>query len=217
MPEHPRLNRDPLHASDRIIPSHSGKRKRMTPIDALLARHSTSSKHLGEPGPDDAQMLRMLEVAVHVPDHGRLSPWRFICIRGDARIALGRLLEARLLARDPDAMPAQRDKERNRFNHAPCVIAVVARLTPNHKVPESEQVQSGSCACFALLQAAHALGFGAQWLTGMAAYDAGILQALGLAANERVLGYVHIGTALATTEDRLRADPATLLTDWTPS
>lgn len=217
MPEHPHLNRDPLHASDRIIPSQSGKCKRMTPIEALLARHSTSSKHLSEPGPDDAQLLRMLVVAVHIPDHGRLSPWRFVRIRGDARIALGRMLEARLLERDPDAMPAQRDKERNRFTHAPCVIAVIAHLTPNHKIPESEQIQSGSCACFSLLQAAHAMGFGAQWLTGMAAYDAGIHTALGLAANEQVLGFIHIGTAVAPTQDRPRVDPSSLLTDWSPS
>jgi nitroreductase len=189
----------------------------MTPIEALLARRSTPSKHLGEPGPDDAQVMRMLEVAVHVPDHGRLSPWRFVRIRGEARAALGSVLEARLVERDPHAMPAQREKERARFNHAPCVIAVVAHLTPGHKIPESEQIQSGSCACFSLLQAAQALGFGAQWLTGMAAYDPGVLETLGVAANERVLGYIHIGTALATHEDRPRDDPSPLLTDWRPA
>jgi len=217
MPDHCNLNRDALHASNRIIPSHSGKCKRMTSIEDLLARHSTPSKVLGEPGPDDAQLLRMLAVAVHVPDHGRLSPWRFIRIRGDAREALGRVLEARLVEREPDAPPARRDKERNRFNHAPCVIAVIAHLTPGHKIPESEQIQSGSCACFSLLQAAQALGFGAQWLTGMAAYDEGVLAALGLTSNERVLGFIHIGTARAPGEERPRADPATLLTDWNPA
>ena len=61
------------------------------------------------------------------------------------------------------AYKVKRDKERERFNHAPCVIAVIATLTPDHKIPESEQIQSGSCVCFALLQAADALGFGAQW------------------------------------------------------
>ena len=188
----------------------------MSSIDALRARHSTPSRLLGAPGPDAAQLLRMLEVAVHVPDHGRLAPWRFLRIQGDARAVLGRALVTRLLEREPDAPTAKRDKERERFNHASCVIAVIATLTPDHKVPESEQLQSGSCVCFALLQAADALGFGAQWLTGWAAYDPKILEFLGAGANERVLGFIHIGTIIAAQEDRERPDPASLLIDWQP-
>ena len=188
----------------------------MSAIESLLSRRSTPSRRLGPPGPDDAQLLRMLQVAVHVPDHGRLAPWRFLRIRGDARAALGRALVARLLERTPDATEDKQAKERDRFNHAPCTIAVIARLTPGHKIPESEQVQSGSCVCFSLLQAAHALGFGAQWLTGFAAYDPDILRLLGVGANERVLGFIHIGTDAAPQEDRPRPDPATLLTDWQP-
>jgi nitroreductase len=191
----------------------------MTLLETLLVRRSIPSRQLGAPGPDDEQLLRMLEVAVHVPDHGRLSPWRFVRIHGDARVALGRELEARLIERNPDAPAAKREKERDRFSHAPCVIAVIARLTPGHKVPESEQIQSGSCVCFALLQAAEALGFGAQWLTGIAAYDPKFLDVLGVGANERVLGFVHIGTIVIAHEEhaRQRPDPRTLLTDWQPS
>jgi nitroreductase len=186
----------------------------MSPLNDLRARLSTPSRQLGVPGPGHAELLRMLEVAVHVPDHGRLAPWRFLRIEGGARAALGRALVARLLEREPDAPAAKCDKERERFNHAPCVIAVIAMLTPNHKIPESEQLQSGSCVCFALLQAADALGFGAQWLTGWAAYDASILELLGVGANERVLGFIHIGTVITPQPDRERPDPTTLLTDW---
>ncbi len=188
----------------------------MNPLAMLLARHSTSSRQLGAPGPSQQQLLDMLAVAVHVPDHGRLAPWRFLRIAGDARAALGHALAARIVEREPDAPEAKVAKERERFNHAPCVVAVIATLTPGHKIPESEQVQSGSCACFSLLQAAVALGFGAQWLTGWAAYDAQILGLLGVGANERVLGFIHIGTAIAPHEDRPRPDPAALLTDWSP-
>ncbi len=153
---------------------------------------------------------------MHVPDHARLSPWRFLRICGDARVALGNALVRRLLEREPDAPAAKIAKEGNRFNHAPCVIAVIATLTPDHKIPESEQLQSGSCACFALLQAADALGFGAQWLTGLAAYDPTILAVLGVVANERVLGFIHIGTIITPQDDRARPDPMNLLTDWQP-
>jgi nitroreductase len=188
----------------------------MTRLSDLSARRSTPSRLLAVPGPDDDQLRAMLEVAVHVPDHGRLSPWRFLRIRGEARTTLGKALAARWLELDPDAAAARCEKERERFNHAPCVIAVIATLTPGHKVPESEQIQSGSCVCLALLQAADALGFGAQWLTGWAAYDPQILALLGLGSHERILGFIHIGTAQHPVEDRERPDPASLLTDWQP-
>jgi nitroreductase len=188
----------------------------MIPLATLLTRHSTPSRQIGAPGPDREQLLRMLEVAVHVPDHGRLMPWRFLRIEGQARAALGQALASRLIEREADAPEAKVTKERERFNHAPCVIAVVATLTTGHKVPESEQIQSGSCVCFALLQAADALGFGAQWLTGWAAYDPQILERLGVDASERVLGFIHIGTVTSTQSDRDRPDPSTLLTDWQP-
>ncbi|HTA65783.1 MAG TPA: nitroreductase [Xanthomonadaceae bacterium] len=189
----------------------------MNTFDMLLARRSTPSRQLGAPGPDDDQLRRMLEIAVHVPDHGRLSPWRFLRIRGDARDALGRALVARLMEREPGASDDKIAKERGRFNHAPCVIAVIARLTPGHKVPESEQIQSGSCVCFSLLQAAHAFDFGAQWLTGWAAYDPKILELLGVGTNELVLGFIHIGSMTMPQPDRERPDPASLLTDWKPA
>lgn len=189
----------------------------MTSFATLLARHSTPSRQLVAPGPDHAQLLSMLEIAVHVPDHGRLAPWRFLRIAGEARAVLGRALAARTIEREPDAPEAKVAKERERFNHAPCVIAVIATLTPGHKIPESEQIQSGSCVCFALLQAADAFCFGAQWLTGWAAYDPQILELLGVGANERILGFIHIGTAIMPQVDRPRSDPSTLLTDLQPA
>jgi nitroreductase len=200
-----------------IILSNHFKRKRMPPYKTPLVRHSTPSRLLGAPGPDREQLLRMLEVAVHVPDHGRLAPWRFLHIGGDARAVLGEALAARSLQRESDAPEARITKERERFNHAPCIIAVIATLTPGHKVPESEQIQSGSCVCFALLQGADALGFGAQWLTGWAAYDPKILELLGVGANERMLGFIHIGTITKPQDDRARPDASTLLTDWHPA
>jgi nitroreductase len=183
----------------------------MDPLAPLLQRHSTPSRLLSEPGPDDAQLQRMLEAAVHVPDHGRLAPWRFIALRGEQRRRLGERLAARRKEREPDAAPAVVDKDRQRFDHAPLVVVVVARITPGHKVPEQEQLLSGGAACFSLLLAADALGFGAQWLTGWAAYDPVVGDALGLAAMERVIGFVHVGTRTTDVPDRERPAVATLL------
>ena len=187
-----------------------------SPLQSLDARRSVPSKQLGEPGPDDATLLRMLTSAVRVPDHGKLVPFRFIRIHGDARHALGECLAARTLHLDPEAAMAVVEKDRARFSHAPTIITVVARLTAGHKVPEQEQLLTAGSVCFALLQAAQALGFGAQWLTGWMAYDEAVAATLGLAPNERVAGFIHIGTPQMEVPERDRPSAAALLTDWAP-
>ena len=186
------------------------------PLHVLDTRRSVPSKQLGEPGPDHATLLRMLTSAVRVPDHGKLVPFRFIRLQGEARHALGDLLAARTLHLQPDAADAVVEKDRARFSHAPVIVTVVARLTPGHKVPEQEQLLTAGSVCFALLQAAQALGFGAQWLTGWLAYDAAVAATLGLSADERIAGFIHIGTPKMEAPERERPDPALLLTDWTP-
>ncbi|KLD75636.1 nitroreductase [Xanthomonas hyacinthi] len=185
-------------------------------LQALDERRSVPSKQLGEPGPDHATLLAMLRSAVRVPDHGKLVPFRFLRIAGQARLALGAFLAERTLQRDPDAPPAAVEKDRERFAHAPLAIAVIARLQHEEKVPEIEQWLSAGSVCFALLQAAQAYGFGAQWLTAWMAYDAAVAARLGLAENERIAGFIHIGTPRLQVPERERPDPQQLLSDWTP-
>lgn len=185
----------------------------MDVLQLLEHRRSTPSRLLCEPGPDAAQLQMMLAAAVRVPDHGRLQPWRFILVRGGNRQRLGELLARRCVERSRVTPAAAVEKDRARFNHAPLVIAVIARLTPGHKVPEQEQLLSGGAVCLTLLQAADALGFGAQWLTGWAAYDTVVATALGLAGNEKVLGFIHVGTASERIAERERPDPADLISE----
>lgn len=185
-------------------------------LQLLEQRRSTPSRLLGTPGPDEAQLLRMLATAVRVPDHGRLTPWRFLRIRGDARLALGERLAEVYRREHPDAPDAAIEKERTRFGCAPVVVAVVARIARGHKIPEIEQRLSGGCVCFQLLQAAQALGYGAQWLTGWAAYHPEIHAVLGLAQDEDIAGFIHIGTPTADIDERERPDARALLSDWRP-
>lgn len=185
----------------------------MTDTNLLDARRSVPAKQLDAPGPDDGTLLRMLRSAVRVPDHGKRVPFRFIRIEGDDRAALGELLAARTLQRDPQAGDGAVEKDRNRFNHAPLVIVVVAKLGPDDKIPEAERFATASCVCFALLQAAQAEGFGAQWLTGWPAYDRVVLGWLGLGEDEEVAGFIHVGTPKLEAPERDRPDPNELLTD----
>ena len=184
-------------------------------LQALDARRSVASTDLGEPGPDPATLLRMLQSAVRVPDHGRLVPFRFLRIAGPARALLAAAAAERLREREPDAGDAVIDKLRTRFVLPPLTIAVIAKLGPDDKIPESERFSTASCVCLLLLQAAQAEGFGAQWLTGWIAYDRPFLEGtLGLTEDEQLVGTIAIGTPLVEVPDRERPDPGDLLSDW---
>lgn len=186
-------------------------------LAALDRRRSVPPMQLQEPGPDDATLLRMLQSAVRVPDHGKRVPFRFVTLRGDARHAFGERLAARSLELDPDAGSAAIEKDRARFSHAPLVITVVAQLGPYDKIPAQERLLSAGCVCFGLLHAANALGFGAVWLTGWAAYDPEVSRWLGLDAHECVVGFIHIGTPRLQIPERDRPDPLALMSEWSPA
>ncbi|GHA89681.1 nitroreductase family protein [Cognatilysobacter bugurensis] len=186
-------------------------------LAALDSRRSIPPKQLREPGPDDATVLRMLRSAVRVPDHGKRVPFRFLRFEGDARHAFGERLAARSRERDPNASDAAIEKDRMRFSYAPVIIAVIAQLGDDGKIPATERFSTASCVCFSLLQAAHALGYGAIWLTGWLAYDETVRGWLGLAADEQVAGFIHIGTPKCEAPERDRPDPRALLQDWSPA
>ncbi|RMH89457.1 nitroreductase [Lysobacter pythonis] len=185
-------------------------------LACLDDRRSVPSRLLTEPGPDADQLHRMLQAACRVPDHGKRVPFRFLRISGAARAAMGEWLAARKHACEPDASEAVIQKERERFSFAPLIVVVIAQQGHDEKIPASERFSTASCACFALLQAAQAMGFGAQWLTGWAAYDEAARRRLGLSGDEAIAGFIHIGTAKAPAPERERPDAATLLRDWQP-
>lgn len=157
----------------------------------------------------------MIAAAIRVPDHGKLTPWRLLLIRGDARRRLGEKL-ARIHRRsDPAATEAQLLKDRERYTFAPLIIAVIARIDAEHeKIPAQEQLLSAGCVAYNLLLGAHALGFGAQWLTGWAAYDGEVARLLGLSAQERVISFVHIGTPRERAPERARPEAPTVVEEW---
>ncbi|MEO6365657.1 MAG: nitroreductase [Luteimonas sp.] len=183
-------------------------------LDLLDTRRSVPSRLLQAPGPDDSQLLRMLQSAVRVPDHGKRVPFRFLRIAGDARHALGEVLAHRARERDATVSDAALEKDRHRFAQAPLVIGVLAAQGDDDTIPRQERLLSAGCVCFALLQAAQAYGFGAQWLTGWPAYDDTIRARLGVAADEVIAGFIHIGTPGMLAPERHRPDPRELLSEW---
>jgi nitroreductase len=181
-------------------------------LSRLLQRRSVPPRWLGEPGPGPDEVSALLTAAARVPDHGKLVPWRFILIEGDARGRLGDVLAGAFQADNPQATEDQIAAERARFTQAPLVVAVVSRVTPHVKIPDWEQVLSAGAVCMNLLNAATALGYGASWLSGWAAFDRRVLDALGLKPGERIAGFIHIGTARETPSDRDRPNLADIVT-----
>lgn len=181
-------------------------------LDLLKTRRSVKPIELIGPGPAPAQLDTLLTVASRVPDHGKLTPWRFIVFDGDARLKAGAAIEAVFKANNPQATADQAAFERNRLARAPLVVAVVSRAGPHVKIPEWEQVLSAGAAAMNLITAAHALGFAANWITEWYAYDRAVLDALGLAPNEKIAGFVHIGRMSKPPEDRPRPPLSEIVT-----
>ncbi len=181
-------------------------------LSRLLQRRSVPPRWLGEPGPGEQEIETLLKVASRVPDHGKLVPWRFILIQGEARRRLGDVLATAFKADNPEASADQVASERERFTQAPLVVAVVSRVVPHVKIPDWEQELSAGAVCMNLLNGATALGYGASWLSGWAAFDRRVLDGLGLTPGERIAGFVHIGTAKETPTDRDRPDLDAIVT-----
>lgn len=185
-------------------------------IDLLLARRSVSANALGEPGPSQAEIELMLRAASRVPDHKTLVPWRFILFQGEARAAFGKILAEICAAEDKQANAFRLETEAKRFLRAPLVIAVISRVVENKGAPEWEQILSCGAACQNLILAANALGYGTQWITEWYGYSEGVRRALKLAANERVAGFVYIGTPKEKPDERERPTLADIAAAWSP-
>ena len=185
-------------------------------IDLLLKRRSAKPAMLADPGPTSEQLTTILTAATRVPDHKKLEPWRFIVFEGEARATFGRVLLKACLAEEKETPTAGRlEMERMRLLRSPTVIAVISRTTPNPAAPEWEQILSCGAVCFNLCLAATALGFGTCWITEWYAYSPGVRAALKLAANERIAGFVYIGTAKEHQPERERPLLAKVVSRWT--
>ena len=173
-------------------------------LELLKFRRSVKPREMTAPGPSAAELDTILTIGARVPDHGKLAPWRFIVFEGDARVRAGELIAQVFAKKNPQATPAETEVEKKRLTDAPLVIGVVSFTKPHPKVPPWEQELSAGASAMNIVTAATALGYGACWLTGWFAFDRDVLDALGLKADEKFAGFIHIGTPSKPSEDRPR-------------
>lgn len=178
----------------------------------LARRRSASAMTLTAPGPDDVELADLLRLAARVPDHGKLSPWRFVILRGPAKDVFAERITA--LASD-QANPVKANAALRKLTRPPVCVAVISRYIPG-EIPEWEQRQSASAVCMQMLLAAAAMGWGANWITDWYSYDPRALAILGVAEGEKVAGFLYLGTSSEQPQERVRPDVAAITSEWTP-
>lgn len=183
-------------------------------LELLKTRRSVKPMELEGPGPTASEIETLLAIAARVPDHGKLTPWRFIVFEGDARLKAGETIASVFCADHAEATPDQVAFERQRLARAPLVISVVSRAGAHVKIPEWEQQLSAGAAAMNLVMAAHAMGYAASWITEWYAYDRRVLAKIGVAATERIAGFVHIGRPAKPPEERERPKLADVVTHF---
>ncbi len=181
-------------------------------LETLLTRSSVSA--LVDPAPSGDALELILRAGLCAPDHGHLAPWRYVLVRGAARSELADTVESALRRREPDATPPMIEKQRGKFLRAPLIIALGARIRLDHKVPASEQMLAVAAGAMNLLNAIHATGFGAIWVTGANAYDPAVAEALGLRAPDCLAGFLFVGTPAAQPAPPSRPALADHVLEW---
>ena len=185
----------------------------MSDVLRFLQRRNSCAK-LTEPAPGTEQLQEIFAAALRAPDHAWLRPSRFIVIAGERRNALGELLEQCLAQRNPAADDAARAKARNAPLRAPMLVVTVVKLCAHPKVPHLEQRLSAGCATHGVLLAAEALGYAGIWRTGDPAFDRNVMDGLGLAQDEEIIGFVYLGTRDGAPKLLPDLDTADFVTTW---
>ncbi len=181
-------------------------------IDYLKVRRSIPAFQMRAPGPDRAGIEDILRLAVRVPDHGKIAPWRFIVYTGDIRAEIGEKLLEMALERDPKLSGEMIQVERSRFTRAPVVIGVISTAGPHAKIPEWEQIMSAGAVCLNVILAANAQGYVANWLSEWFAFDEMAFPLLGIKPGEKVAGFIHIGSTDFPAVERPRPELADKVT-----
>ncbi|QGP78742.1 nitroreductase family protein [Sphingobium sp. CAP-1] len=184
-----------------------------SPLALLQTRRSGKPRDLIAPGPDDAQLRQILEVALRTPDHGKLAPWRFVIVPQDKRDALAALLEAAYRAEKPDAGRLEIEAMHQFAQQAPTLVVALSAPVVGSKIPVWEQELSAGAAIMNLLHATHALGFAGGWLTGWPSYNDDVRDAFG-GAGEKIAGFIFIGTPGRPQEERPRPEYDDSVSVW---
>ena len=184
----------------------------MDALELLLSRVSMPA--LTEPGPTPEQYQIMMQAAYRAPDHGHLQPYRFLRVNGDRRHDLGKVMLEAVLARSPEIEETQQRRLLQNPLRAPEILLPILTPKEHPKVPEIEQALSLGGAVNNILHAAHAMGVGAMWRTGLICYEPIIAKDLGLAEGEKLYGFIYLGAPAGKRKPVTKVQAEDFLSDW---
>jgi nitroreductase len=186
-----------------------------TTLDLLLTRRSEKSKRMHAPGPNKDDLGRILAAGMRVPDHGKLAPWRFIVVEGEAQSKLGEVFSKAFSLEKDENNEQKLQSVKDFTSQAPVMVIVVSKYIQGKKViPEVEQILSTGAACQNMLVAATSLGFTGQWLTGWAAYNPLIHNELDLEKGDKIAGFLFFGSSMRDLSERPRPNFKDIVTYW---
>ncbi|ARS27219.1 putative nitroreductase [Sphingomonas sp. KC8] len=186
-----------------------------SPIALLASRRSGKPRDMVAPGPNALQLRQILEIAIRTPDHGKLAPWRFVVVGAEQRDAFRNVLRRAYLDGKPEAGRLELEAIDQFAGQAPTLVIALAKPAHASHIPLWEQELSVGAACMNLLTATHALGFVGGWLTGWAAYSDAVRDAFG-GKDERIAGFIFIGTPSRALDERPRPDYEAVISEWQP-
>lgn len=173
-----------------------------------------STPILVDPAPNDEQVKKVLRSAQLAPDHGRLKPWRFIVVKGEARYALGELYLQAALSDNADLSDERKERIRKMPLRAPLIIIAATKVVENHKVPVLEQVLATGAAVQNILLSIQSMKYGSMWRTGEMAYSNIVKEGLGLRSEDVIVGFLYIGSIGAEPKARPELDYSACCTEW---
>ncbi len=187
---------------------------RSSTISLLQTRRSGKPRDMAAPGPDAAQFRTILEIAIRVPDHGKLNPWALVVVPAERRAALADIIEAAYRAENPAAAAHEIEGVRAYALQGERLVIILSTPKTGIKIPVWEQELSAAAVCQNFLIAAHALGFVGSWLTGWPAYSAAVIKAIGGSATDKIAGFMYLGSSVRELEERPRAQLADVVRDF---
>ncbi len=187
-----------------------------SPLAYLQSRRSGRVREMVGPGPSEAELEAIIATAARTPDHGKLSPWRFVVVPNSRRDDLAALLRRALDANQPDCTDAHRHKADEFARSGEALVVLLSAPIAGHKVPVWEQELSAGAVAMNLLHAAHAHGYVGSWLTGWAAYDPLVRDAFCTAPDERIAGFFFFGSPSRELEERPRPERDRIVRTWDP-
>ena len=185
-------------------------------LEFLLSRRSVTIKSMLKPKISNKVLNQILLAGLRVPDHGALTPWKIVILKGESKIKFGgKVVLPSFLKKNPDANKNEIELEKKRFNRASIVICVLSCPVKHNKIPEWEMQLSSSLVCYNMLLAAQSMGFAAQWVTGWCAYDERVTQALGgNRMKDKIVGFIFIGGKEAEPKERIRPNLNKIVSEW---